>query len=249
MEQDMSKVTAENSEITTGNVATAAAVQEAPVVESHESAPMEERVIQVGRVSRTQKGGRRMRFRALVVVGDRHGNVGMGIGKSGEIAAAVAKATYQAKKNIITVPIVRNTIPHEIRAKFDTAYILLKPASVGTSIIAGSSVRPILELAGVENVVAKCLTRTTNKVNNAYATMEALKALKDIRTIAPRKYVKAKKVAAETVAPAVVKEPVAEKPTPTSKSRGSDRSVGETKPKSVISTRKAKATPVEKSKE
>lgn len=161
--------------------------------ESNESAPMEERVIQVGRVSRTQKGGRRMRFRALVVVGDKRGNVGMGIGKSNEIAAAVTKATYKAKKNIITVPIVRNTIPHEIVAKFDSATILLKPAAVGTSIIAGSSVRPILELAGVENVVAKCLTRTTNKVNNAYATMVALRSLKDIKTLPPRRFVKAKK--------------------------------------------------------
>lgn len=195
----MSKATNEK-EIVTEDVIAAAPTEEAVVVESQESAPMEERVIQVGRVSRTQKGGRRMRFRALVVVGDRRGNVGMGIGKSGEIAAAVAKATYQAKKNIITVPIVRNTIPHEIRAKFDTANVLLKPAGVGTSIIAGSSVRPILELAGVENVVAKCLTRTTNKVNNAYATMEALKGLKDIRTIAPRKYVKVKKTKATTSA-------------------------------------------------
>lgn len=151
---------------------------------------LEERVISVGRVSRTQKGGRRMRFRALVVVGDKKGTLGLGLGKSGEVVAAVAKATTQAKKNMFTAPIVRNTIPHEIIGKFDSAKVLLKPAPAGTGIIAGSSVRPILELAGIENVVAKCLTRTTNKYNNAYATLVALKSLKDIKEIAPRQYVK-----------------------------------------------------------
>ncbi len=151
---------------------------------------LEERVINVGRVSRTQKGGRRMRFRALVVVGDKKGTLGLGLGKSAEVVAAVAKATAQAKKNMFTTPIVRNTIPHEIVAKFDSAKVLLKPAPAGTGIIAGSSVRPILELAGIENVVAKCLTRTTNKYNNAYATLVALKSLKDIKEIAPRMYVK-----------------------------------------------------------
>jgi small subunit ribosomal protein S5 len=156
-------------------------------------AAMEERVISVDRVSRTQKGGRRMRFRALVVVGDRQGNVGIGVGKSNEITAAVAKATYNAKKHIVSVPIVRHTIPHEIVSKFDTAKVLLKPAAVGTSIIAGGSVRPILELAGVENVVGKCLTRTTNKLNNAYATLEALRSLKNIKELAPRPYRKVRK--------------------------------------------------------
>lgn len=160
---------------------------------------LEERVINVGRVSRTQKGGRRMRFRALVVVGDKKGTLGLGLGKSAEVVSAVAKATSQAKKNMFTAPIVRNTIPHEIVAKFDSAKVLLKPAPAGTGIIAGSSVRPILELAGIENVVAKCLTRTTNKYNNAYATLAALKALKDIKEIAPRMYVKkTKKAKAKT---------------------------------------------------
>lgn len=163
--------------------------------ESAPAAPagdMEERVLSVTRVSRTQKGGRRIRFRALVIVGDRKGNVGMGLGKASEVATAVAKATYQAKKSIITVPIVRNTIPHEVIGKFDTATVLLKPASVGTSVIAGGAVRPILELAGIENVVGKCLTRTTNKVNYAYATLEAFRLLKDIKTVAPRHWAKAK---------------------------------------------------------
>lgn len=151
------------------------------------SRQLEERVISLDRVSRTQKGGRRMRFRAVVVIGDRQGNVGLGVGKSNEITTAVAKATYNAKKYLFTVPIVRHTIPHEVTFKFDTAKVLLKPAGVGVSVIAGGAVRPILELAGVENVVSKCLTRTTNKLNNAYATVGALKSLKDIKDIAPRR--------------------------------------------------------------
>lgn len=164
-------------------------------VEPIESTPLEERVVSIDRVSRTQKGGRRMRFRATVVVGDRNGSVGVGIGKANEITSAVAKATYQAKKNIVTIPIVRHTIPHEIIGRFDTAIVLLKPAQVGTSIIAGGAVRPILELAGVENVVSKCLSRTTNKLNNAYATLQGLTSLKDIKEVAPRHYSKAKKKA------------------------------------------------------
>src|SRR4051812_46028945 len=174
--------------LTEASQAAVAKVEEQEIATPTEEAPsFEERVITVDRVSRTQKGGRRMRFRALVVVGDRHGSVGVGIGKSNEIAAAVTKATYNAKKSIITVPIVRHTIPHEIVSSFDTAKVLLKPAAVGTSIIAGGSVRPILELAGVENVVGKCLTRTTNKLNNAYATIHALRSLKDIKELAPRR--------------------------------------------------------------
>lgn len=158
------------------------------ILTTESNTKLEEKVISVTRVSRTQKGGRRMRFRATVIVGDKQGTVGMGIGKASEIAIAVTKATYKAKKNSITVPLVRHTIPHEITGKFDKATILLKPARVGTSIVAGSSVRPILELAGIENIVAKCITRTTNKINNAYATFEALKGLKDIKTLAPRPY-------------------------------------------------------------
>lgn len=158
------------------------------VAENTEPArPLEERVISLDRVSRTQKGGRRLRFRAVVVVGDRQGNVGLGVGKSNEITSAVAKATYNAKKHVFTVPIVRHTIPHEITSKFDRAKVLLKPAGPGVSVIAGGAVRPILELAGIENVIGKCLTRTTNKLNNAYATVLALQSLRDIKELAPRR--------------------------------------------------------------
>lgn len=169
-------------------------VIEVPEITPPDTKSLEEKVISVTRVSRTQKGGRRMRFRATVIVGDKQGTVGMGIGKAGEITIAVAKASYAAKKNCITVPIVRNTIPHQTIGKFDKAMILLKPAPVGTSVIAGSSVRPILELSGIDNIVAKCLTRTTNKINNAYATFEALKSLRDIKDMAPRPYKKPKTV-------------------------------------------------------
>ncbi len=199
----MTKLPVEEKEITPDEVIneTLADTNQEIIVgpQPEEAVPFEERVIEVGRVSRTQKGGRRIRFRALVVVGDKQGNVGMGIGKANEITAAVAKASYQAKKNIVTVPIVRKSIPHEIQGKFDSAIVMLKPASIGTSIIAGSSVRPILELAGVENVVAKCLTRTTNKLNNAYATLQALRSLRDIKELPVRKYVKTKKTVQKSI--------------------------------------------------
>ncbi len=159
---------------------------------------LEERVMAIDRVSRTKKGGRRLRFRATVVVGDRQGNVGIGVGKSSEISNAVTKAAAKAKKGLIAVPIVRHTIPHEVTAKFDTAKVLLKPAAIGTSIKAGGAVRPILELAGIENIIGKCLTRTTNKLNNAYATLSALQSLKDIKTVAPRYYTKRKQPAVPT---------------------------------------------------
>lgn len=168
------------------------------VTEDQGGASLSDKVISVDRVSRTQAGGRRIRFRALVVVGDHRGNVGIGTGKSSEVVSAVAKATAQAKKKMFTVPIVRHTIPHEIVTKFDSAKVLLKPAPAGTSVIAGSSVRPILEIAGIENVVGKCLTRTTNKYNNAYATIKALQSLKDIKEVAPRFYTKRKKQKAAT---------------------------------------------------
>lgn len=150
------------------------------------AAPMEERVIDISRVSRTQKGGRRIRFRAVVIVGNKQGVIGMGIGKASEIALAVTKATARAKRDVVTVPIVRQTIAHETIGHFGTARVLLKPAPAGTSVIAGSAVRVILELAGIENIVGKCLRRTTNKINTASATFAALAGLKDITAIATR---------------------------------------------------------------
>jgi len=136
--------------------------------------PYEEKVIEVSRVSRTVKGGRRIRFRALVVVGDRKGKVGMGLGKANEVTEAVSKANTRARKALVTVPIIDGTIPHEITGNFGAAKVLLKPASSGTSIVAGGSVRVVAELAGITDLLAKSLG-SRSKVNNVAATIEAFK--------------------------------------------------------------------------
>jgi len=133
-----------------------------------------EKVIQIDRVSRTVKGGRRIRFRALVVIGNMKGKVGVGTGKAQEVITAINKAISTAKKNIIDVPIVNETIPHEARIKEGSAIVFLKPASKGTSIIAGGSVRAVLELAGIKNVIGKILG-SSSKMNNVKATYLALK--------------------------------------------------------------------------
>lgn len=137
---------------------------------------IEERVIEVGRISRTVAGGKRMRFRALVVVGDRKGKVGMGVAKALEVSGAIAKATAKAKKSMIEVPITGGTIPFETQATYGSAHILLKPAAPGTSIIAGGAVRTIMELAGIQNVVSKILG-APNRLNNSRATFLALEEL------------------------------------------------------------------------
>lgn len=138
----------------------------------------EEKVIEVARVSRTVKGGRRLRFRALVVIGDRAGRVGLGLGKANEVNIAVNKAVSNAKKNIINVEIVNDTIRHEIMIKYGSAFVFLKPAAPGTSIIAGGAVRSVIELAGIKNILSK-IYGSSNKINNVKATIEALKIIKN----------------------------------------------------------------------
>lgn len=133
----------------------------------------EERVIEVNRVSRTVKGGRRIRFRALVVIGDKNGKVAMGLGKSGEVSEAVSKAASRARKSIIEVPIINGTIPHEVIGQYGAAKVLLKPASDGTSVVAGGSVRVVAELAGISDLLAKSLG-SRSKINNIAATIVAL---------------------------------------------------------------------------
>lgn len=133
----------------------------------------DERVVEISRVSRVVKGGRRIRFRALVVIGNKNGKVGMGVSKANEVASAVKKAVSQAKKNIIEVPIVSGTIPHEVIASYSASRIVLRPASLGTSIVAGSCVRTVLELAGIKDILSKIL-RSRNKINNVTATINAL---------------------------------------------------------------------------
>lgn len=138
-----------------------------------EKKEFDERVVEVSRVSRVVKGGRRIRFRALVVIGDRKGRVGMGIGKANEVANAVKKGVSQAKKNLLNVPIIAGTIPYETTATFGASRIVLKPASPGTSIVAGSSVRTVVELAGITDILSKILG-SKNKINNVIATIGAL---------------------------------------------------------------------------
>lgn len=138
-----------------------------------EEKQFDERVISIDRVARVVKGGRRFRFRALVVVGDRKNKVGIGVAKGADVTAAVAKATEDAKKHFITVITYKGTIPHESYAKVGGAKIMIKPASVGTGLIAGGTVRTVLEVAGVRNVLSKSLG-SSNKVNTAYATVAAL---------------------------------------------------------------------------
>ncbi len=136
----------------------------------------EERVVQIDRVSRTVKGGKRMRFRVLVVVGNRKGKVGMGIGKGTDIQKSIQKAVTKAKKSLITVPIVDETIPHEATTKYGSALVFLKPAGPGTSVIAGGSVRAVLELAGIRNILSKIIG-SANKINNVRATLLTLQQL------------------------------------------------------------------------
>ncbi len=137
----------------------------------------EEEVIQVDRVTRVVKGGRRLRFRATVVIGDKKGTVGYGIGKATEVQQAIQKAVAKAKKRLIKVPVYNETIPHMIQVKFKASEVMMKPASIGTGIIAGGAVRQILELAGVHNILSKSLG-SNNKINVAKATYEALTKLR-----------------------------------------------------------------------
>lgn len=136
----------------------------------------EEHVINVDRVARVVKGGRRFRFKALVAVGDRKNRVGVGVAKGADVQAAVTKATDVAKKNLVTIPVKNETIPHDIEIRLGGAHILLKPASPGTGVIAGGVVRSIISLTGVRNLLSKSFG-SSNKVNNAYATIEALRQL------------------------------------------------------------------------
>lgn len=141
-----------------------------------EQKEFQELVINIDRVSRVQKGGRRFRFKALVVVGNEKNKVGIGVAKGADVQAAIAKATEVAKKHIVTIAIDKETIPHDCELQFSGARVLIKPASAGTGIIAGGVVRSIIGVTGIHDILTKSLG-STNKVNIAYATINALKSI------------------------------------------------------------------------
>ena len=154
---------------------------------------LQEKMVALNRVSKTVKGGRIARFTALMVVGDGNGHVGYGLGKAAEVPDAIRKGIEDAKKNLITVAIKDTTIPHEVLGNYGAGSVLLKPASLGTGIIAGQTVRAVLELAGIKNIRAKSL-RSNNKTNVVKATFEGLKALRTVEQVAKTRGIDADKV-------------------------------------------------------
>ena len=150
------------------------------------SVELKEKVVAINRVAKVVKGGRTFRFSALVVVGDEQGHVGVGNGKAAEVPDAIKKAIEDAKKNLVTVPIVGTTIPHEFVGRFGSANVVLKPAPEGSGVIAGGSVRPVLELAGYKDIKTKVIG-TNNPRNVVYATIEALKSMSTIEAVAKKR--------------------------------------------------------------
>lgn len=145
----------------------------------------EQKLVDLARVARVVAGGRRFRFRAAVVIGNRKGKVGLGVAKGSDVAIAVEKAVAQAKKNLINVLLSENTIPHEVRHKYKSARVLLKPARKGKGVIAGGPVRAVVELSGIRDISSKMLG-SNNKISNARATLEALASLESSRDLLQR---------------------------------------------------------------
>ena len=162
-------------------------------MEENNTVELKEKVVAINRVAKVVKGGRTFRFSAVVVVGDENGHVGVGNGKAAEVPDAIKKAIEDAKKNLVEVPIVGTTIPHEFVGQFGSANVLLKPAAEGTGIIAGGSVRPVIELAGYKNIRTKVIG-TYNPRNVVYATIEGLKNMRTIEQVAKKRNKKAEEI-------------------------------------------------------
>ncbi|MBI4709120.1 MAG: 30S ribosomal protein S5 [Candidatus Portnoybacteria bacterium] len=150
-----------------------------PRAREREKSEYEQRLLDVARVTRVVAGGRRFSFRITVAIGNMKGKVGIGLAKGQDVTLGVEKAALKARKNLIEVPTKEGTIPHEVSAKFGAAQVILKPAKRGRGLVAGGMLRIICALAGIENISGKVVSRSTNKLNNARATIEALKKLKN----------------------------------------------------------------------
>lgn len=143
----------------------------------------ENKIIDIRRVARVVAGGRRFSFRVSVVVGDKKGKVGVGLGKASDTTAAIEKAIRNAKKKLVKIKMTKeNSIPHEVEAKYTSAKVLVRPAAKGSGLVAGSSVRTVLDLAGLKDINAKIISRSKNKMNNAHATLDALNKIRIIKT-------------------------------------------------------------------
>jgi len=155
-------------------------------MEENNTLELKEKVVAISRVAKVVKGGRTFRFSAVVVVGDENGHIGVGNGKAAEVPEAIRKAIQDAKKNLVEVPVVGTTIPHEYIGEAGSARVMLKPAAVGTGVIAGGSVRPVLELAGYRDIRTKVIG-TNNPRNVVYATIEALKSMSTVEEVARKR--------------------------------------------------------------
>ena len=162
-------------------------------MEENKMPELKEKVVAINRVAKVVKGGRTFRFSAVVVVCDGAGHVGIGNGKAAEVPDAIKKAIQEAKKNLVEVPIVGTTVPHEFVGKFGSAKVMLKPAAVGTGLITGGSVRPVLELAGYKDVRTKVIG-TNNPRNVVYATIEGLKSMQTIEQVAKKRNKKVEEI-------------------------------------------------------